>query len=635
MNKAAGRCISPPQGVPAPHAARANPPPWMDPWAYATLLAVLPVVLHSLGAPLGEPLADDFDYLSRSMLEGGGSLLDGGGSVLYWRPVGRQIYYRLFGPLLLAHPGVAVAFHIVALAATALLLYLVLRRTWSGPRAWAGATFVLFAESSRMLVAWPSHLQDLGAMLFIALALYEASCRRLWTSMAAILASLLCKEVGLVAALLVPWLPTFEGQRRERARWLAATTATVALWGIAYVAVTRHAGLLLPHQFPATTSTLGWWPRMMWTLAQGVRAQFSQTSSPGAWDVWNLGSRLLLLGIAAWSVAANAAARARFRAALPWAAWGIAWFVAGVMPLAELFPAWSAYRCAFAGIGLGVALLALLAPLGGAGVAALVAIRLAAFALSPGPPASVSEQAPAGGDEWDFPKLVRLERLVHDTRLVLHARYPELPHGALVCYHNLPRMSEHAFGRDRALNVWYGDTTLHWMSFADFPDHPELPLLTIVEFQQERRPQMAFVDPDAMRAYLAGMKYVLAGRYQAALPLLARAESLQTDENAAVFGGWIASERGLALFELGRVREAELEAERGASLWPGNISSQSVLAGAAFKRGLLDQARAHADSVLLREPQNGYALTLNAAIRQARERPDAADATSTPARSPH
>jgi hypothetical protein len=455
--------------------------------------------------------------------------------------------------------------------------------------------------------------------------------------MAAILASLLCKEVGLLAALLVPGLPALDGSRRERGRWLAATTVTVALWGMAYLAVTRHAGLLLPYQIENPVSTRPWGPRLIWALDRGMRAQFSLASSGGRWDAWILGARLALLSFAAGLVATSPAARARLRAALPWAAWGMAWFVAGMIPVAEVFPVWASYRSAFAGIGLGVALIAILAPLGAAGMTALVAIRLTAFMLSPGPPSGVSEQALEGGDAWDFPKLVRLERLVHDTRLALHQRYPVLPHGALVGWHNLPRMSEYAFSGDRALGVWYGDSTLRWVSFSEFPSHLESPLITIVEFEPDRRPHMAFVEPDAMRAYLAGMNHVLAGRYEAALQPLARAESLQTDENAVVFSGWVASERGIALYELGRAAEAEREALRGASLWPGNISSQSVLAGLAFQRGALEEAGARADSMLVREPENAYALELCDAIRRMRERGATARAPKVappPARNP-
>ena len=58
-----------------------------DGWCWAALASVVVLVAHSLGAPLGEPVAEDFDFLSRALLSGRHTLLDGGGSQAFWRPV--------------------------------------------------------------------------------------------------------------------------------------------------------------------------------------------------------------------------------------------------------------------------------------------------------------------------------------------------------------------------------------------------------------------------------------------------------------------------------------------------------------------------------------------------------------------
>ena len=49
-----------------------------DPWVLAILLAAAPLVLHSLGTPLGEPFADDFYFLHRELLGGPRTIWDGG-----------------------------------------------------------------------------------------------------------------------------------------------------------------------------------------------------------------------------------------------------------------------------------------------------------------------------------------------------------------------------------------------------------------------------------------------------------------------------------------------------------------------------------------------------------------------------
>src|SRR6266516_4442084 len=80
---------APPRSAPATP-PRPAPPLVRDPWAWASALAVLPLVLHSWGAPLGEPVADDFDCLHRALFVRGLPLFDGYGSAFYWRPLSRQ-----------------------------------------------------------------------------------------------------------------------------------------------------------------------------------------------------------------------------------------------------------------------------------------------------------------------------------------------------------------------------------------------------------------------------------------------------------------------------------------------------------------------------------------------------------------
>ena len=47
-----------------------------DPWAWTSVLAVLPLAIAMRGAPWGEPVAEDFDFLHRALFQGMGSLLD-------------------------------------------------------------------------------------------------------------------------------------------------------------------------------------------------------------------------------------------------------------------------------------------------------------------------------------------------------------------------------------------------------------------------------------------------------------------------------------------------------------------------------------------------------------------------------
>ena len=137
--------------VPQPSPALAR-----DPWAWACLLAIVPLLVRCAGARLGEPVAEDFDFLRRSLFHGVGSLLDGGGSQAFWRPIPHQLYYAALGPLMLAHPRAIAVLHVLLLAAATVLVHRALRSSLGGPVACLAATFPALSESTRTLVSWPS-----------------------------------------------------------------------------------------------------------------------------------------------------------------------------------------------------------------------------------------------------------------------------------------------------------------------------------------------------------------------------------------------------------------------------------------------------------------------------------------------
>jgi len=87
-----------------------------------------------------------------------------------------------------ASPGTVAAAAPGAARAGRALVYRALRVAWPGPLAAAAASFPLLAESTRTIAGWPTQFVDLGLYLFSALALHEASRRRLPTTLAALLA---------------------------------------------------------------------------------------------------------------------------------------------------------------------------------------------------------------------------------------------------------------------------------------------------------------------------------------------------------------------------------------------------------------------------------------------------------------
>lgn len=596
-----------PKSAPRPtHEPPAPPPPlYRDRWAWLSALSVLPLVIHALGAPLGEAVAEDFDFLHRVLFSKTHTLLDGGGSTAFWRPVAHQLYYETFGGLILSHPGVLATLHVLMLALASLLLYRSFRLAWPGPAAMVVASFPLLSESTRTVISWPSHFVELGVWLFTAIAIHETIARRLWSTLLAVLAALLCKEVAVVAAVMLPWMPGL-GPRgiKSRLRWQAALAVLTGAWAYAYVTIRHHAHLALPHQLETRADVVATplLARLWWAAANSVRALFSLPAVETPWVRPVMIAAAVLFGLALLIVLARARrvglmGLAR-RPYLALSAWGLAWFIAASVTLVPIFPIWAPNRSGYGSLGFGAFAAGLASAAHPVFLAALVALRFTAFALSPGPPGIIVDKAPQQGAFMDFERLVRLQRLMRETRIMLKASFPTLPRGSAVGQHYLPRLSEYAYGGSKALQVWYRDSTMRWVRYADFITNPRQPLAVIAEFQPHTKPQMAPVNADAMRAFLAALDSMNNQKFAAGLRGLARAESLQSDTNARVFRGEIWGERASCLVFMLRPNEAKDWAVRGTALWPENVYAQFALGCLAYQHGEFESAVAKLDSVL-------------------------------------
>lgn len=598
------------------------PPLARDPWAWAVLLAIAPLVLRSLGAPLGEPIADDFDYLHRVLLTRERSFLDGFGSILYWRPLSRQVYYLALAPWMVDHSWIVPVLHALALVAAGLLIYRALRPRWNGPAAMVAATFPMFAESTRMLLAWSSHFQDLGALLFAALALHETTRRRLPTALLALLASLLCKELAAPVALLLPWLPAAPLARRERLRWSLATALLVAAWAAVYFVVARRAGLTMHHQYVSEAATAGASivTRYAWAVWQSLRAAFSLAAIPGPRD-GIVGATLALGALGTGALALAPRVRRELRAALATAGWGFAWFLLAAITMVEVFPDWAPYRSTFSTLGLGVALAAIAAAAHPGVLALVFALRLAVLAASPGPPLDVDVTPRASGAVFDFPRLVRLERMVSGTRELLRRDVPQMAPRSAVVFENLPRQTEYAFAGSRALQVWYRDTTLRLVRIAEMQRDSTLRAAVVVEYTLDPRRPLALVDTGAMRHLIAALEHSARGRWPASLSEVDQAESHQRYQNAWVFEGALASTRSLAAMNLGDSLAAERLARQSLAISGWNRQARWVLVRLGLARGRIDETEAQLDTLATLFPEDGTARALRDRLRGRRVLP--------------
>jgi tetratricopeptide (TPR) repeat protein len=277
--------------------------------------------------------------------------------------------------------------------------------------------------------------------------------------------------------------------------------------------------------------------------------------------------------------------------------------------LLSVYPVWSPERVVYASLGLGAALTAMLWAAHPALPAALVALRLVAFALAPGAPARVTRAAPERGAFVDFERLVRLQRLMREARTTLRAEFPDPPHGAGVAMLHPPFMTDYA-GGDRALEVWYRDSTLHWMRWEQMADAEARTLAGALEFDEQTTPQFRRIEPAALRLLIVAGHLNHDGHWQAAVDSLRRADSLQVDRGACYFLGRLYGLESWCLGALGRLPEAERLARQSLAIAPENADGHLTLAALQNGRGEWATALAELDTLLQWYPNYQSAVVM-------------------------
>jgi tetratricopeptide (TPR) repeat protein len=200
------------------------------------------------------------------------------------------------------------------------------------------------------------------------------------------------------------------------------------------------------------------------------------------------------------------------------------------------------------------------------------------------------------------------------ARRALHAQYPRPAAHSHVVEMNLPRGLMYALGGDRAVQVWYRDTTLSMVNYARLNVDSTLSMVAGVQFQPGREPAIVLLSPDAMHAQDRAYHRIRAGAWEASFPLLAAADSLQPDPRDVVFHGDNAGYRAFALLQLHRHDEAEAEARRALALTSTQRNGMTVLSMVFLLRGELDEALALADHLLRIDKSDASAQRLRAAI---------------------
>jgi len=520
----------------------------------------------------------------------------------------------------LTHPLVLALVHAAFLAAGTLLLYRAFRGSLPGAAAAAAAGFPLFAESTRTLIGWPTQFVDVGLFCFSAAAIHEASRRRLPTAMGALLAALLCKELALVTALLLPLLPgpALRGRRRT---WAVTVAGVVAVWAAAYLAVRHAAHLVLPHGIESDPSVaaVGLPARLAWALGGTLESLASLPIAVSRHDLPAAAFGLaLVLGIAI-AAARSDAVRRRLAARRAWLAWGAAWFALCTAALSSIYPLWQPNRAHVGSVGAGVALAAAAEAAHPALLAGLVGGRAVLLALAPHAARTTTRSAPETGAFIDFAKLTRLQHTLRATRLAL-AGVPRPAPGSVIVFANAPRSTLYALGGDRAVQVWWRDSTLRAIAVTEFRAHRDRPVAAFLQFQADAAREVVVVPVGAAREQERAFAALQVADLAGGLVAEDRADSLAPDPGLTVFHAGTAGYRALTLYGLGRFEPAVGEARRALALDPSQSNARITLAAFAYDLGEYDDADRQLDTLQRWDPANDKAVVLRERVAVARSR---------------
>jgi tetratricopeptide (TPR) repeat protein len=172
----------------------------------------------------------------------------------------------------------------------------------------------------------------------------------------------------------------------------------------------------------------------------------------------------------------------------------------------------------------------------------------------------------------------------------------------------------YALGGDRAVQVWYRDTTLSMVNFTRLAQDSTLSIVAGVQFQPRAEPAVVLLSPQAMRAQDRAYRRIVADLWDASFEPLALADSLTPDPRFVVFHADNAGYRAFALLHLHRYPEAEAEARRSLELVRTERNGLLVLGSVLAIQGRFDEALEHIDHLLRIDSSNQMAQRLRANI---------------------
>lgn len=597
----------PSPAAPATARPRRRPNRVLEVAALLSPLAAAAALAWSLrGAPLGTPVADDFEFLRRVAFGDPDGLFGSMGASWYWRPLARQAWFALVSPLLLASPGVVAAFHAALTGAIAFVLARLAGRVAPRPAAALVAAAALATEPVRVLLAWPSGSQHLLAVLALALTAHETLAGRRWTAAFAALAAALSHDLGAFAFLVLGAGGLVRREGRAAWRDAALGAGLAALWAGGYAfAIARGVRLSAGG---LAMDPAAW----LEALRLGVGAAFNLETLPAAWagPAGTLAAALFAAGLATL-VGTARGPRLGGAAAMVGVALAIAWL--GLVPLAELLPDWNAWRAYVPALALAFAVTLACARAHLALGLAFVALRVATLAAAePAPP--VRGDPPPAVSDLSFARVARMQKVVAATGEVVRAA--GLPRGARVAYLALPEMTMNGLRGSAALQVWTRDSIARFVPFEGDDARPDGAALVV---SYDLRPGRALAVPlsaEARRLWARAAAAADSLRLEESRDLYRAAMAAQRPESPTLSANALQN-LALQAIHAGRYGEADslnraARAVRGVT--PEIVAIDALL---ALRRGDVRGARRLAAAALRIGPGNVLAVAVADEVRRA------------------
>ncbi len=379
-----------------------------SPFALGVAAAVLAAgLVHaaSLGAPF---FADDWLFLDQARFHSLFQVLaspDPLGN--YFRPLGRQVWFWLWGTLSGESPVVFHAANLAVFATSIVLLALLARRVAGAFAGVVAAAFLALHYAADVPVRWASGSQELLALALGTSSLLAHVHGRRGLAAASFFLALLSKESVVLLPLAAVALDRETGGFGARVRRALPLAVAGAAWLALAAWATLRRGTPGAGLAPSLEGPLAM-PVLLARVALGLEwptgaLPFTRPIDPGGAVLVAL--LLALAGVAfaaprvvraAASVRSSRAARAgRARANLKPSApppvraaradglvAGLVWALAAALPVAAVAPLWSAYYFLFSLAGVGLALGSLVARARRPGLVAVLVVGLAGWASS-------------------------------------------------------------------------------------------------------------------------------------------------------------------------------------------------------------------------------------------------------------